>query len=401
MSRWIPGIAAVAAAGLAVGTIGLLPRGGAGPAPAAPAIAPAEHATTLAALRPPKRERPVIAILTLNAATEVTDFLSAYGVLARADVADVAVLAEHTAPVRLVPLSYGAPITLYSATLWIEPQATMRAFDERNPDGADYVVVPAIEPRDNRVVTDWIVAQRLKGAKIVSVCNGSLTLAAAGLLDGRRATAHWSGVPRLREAHPTMQWIRDRRYVVDDGVMTTTGITATIPAMVALAEAIAGRDRAEQLAAELGLDHWDERHDSSALQLRTEHRKTFVRNLLVFWRHETVAVPVSEGVDEIALGLTVDAWARTGLAEVATLTSGGGGVRSRHGLTIRPEAAAGSVHVDRTLPPPGPVAPARTVDRELANIAARYDRPTAELVALILEYPWATQGTTSAGRSDT
>ena len=81
--------------------------------------------------------------------------------------------------------------------------------------------------------------------------------------------------------------------------------------------------------------------------------------------------------------------------------SGGGAVRSRHGLILRPEAATASVHADLGLPSPEPAAAARTVDRELAHIAARYDRPTAELVALILEYPWPTQGSTSAGRSDT
>lgn len=72
---------------VAVLAVMLLPAGGAvsqSTAPAAPAIAPAEHARTIAGLRTPKRERPVIAIVALSAATEVTDFLSAYGVLARA-----------------------------------------------------------------------------------------------------------------------------------------------------------------------------------------------------------------------------------------------------------------------------------------------------------------------------
>jgi len=51
------------------------------PPPAAVAIDHAEHARTIEAMRPPRRARPVIALLTLNEATEVTDFLVPYGVL--------------------------------------------------------------------------------------------------------------------------------------------------------------------------------------------------------------------------------------------------------------------------------------------------------------------------------
>ena len=395
--RWIwIGLIGVLALSAGAAAIVLAPGRQRNPAPAAEAVAPAEQARTIAELRPPKRERPVIAIVTLNEATEVTDFLSSYGVLARAGVADVTVVAGRAEPVRLKPLSFGAPVQLYSAKLWIEPQATMREFDERHADGADYVVVPAIETRDDRAVTDWIVAQHRKGATIVSVCNGSLTLAAAGLLDGRRATAHWSGIPDLQAEHPTMQWVPDRRYVVDEGVMTTTGITATIPAMAALVEAIAGRAAAERVAAELGLEHWDARHRSSDFQLTGGHKKTFVRNTLSFWRHDTVGVPVQEGVDEIALGLTVDAYARTAMTRVLTIGTGGEAARSRHGLLIRPETAARGARVERLLPPARVDTPALALESALADIESHYGRPTAALVALIMEYPWSAEATTTA-----
>src|SRR5690606_13899753 len=58
-------------------------------AAAAPEIAEDEINATLAALKPQKRERPVIAIIGINDATEVTDYLTPYGILRRADVADV------------------------------------------------------------------------------------------------------------------------------------------------------------------------------------------------------------------------------------------------------------------------------------------------------------------------
>ena len=60
---------------------------------AAPPIATEEADATIAALKPPKRQRPLIAIVGINDATETTDYLMPYGILRRADVADVMVLA--------------------------------------------------------------------------------------------------------------------------------------------------------------------------------------------------------------------------------------------------------------------------------------------------------------------
>ena len=354
--------------------------------PAAAAVEDSEHARSIEAMRPPKRARPVIAILALNEATEVTDLLVPYGVLQRADVADVTVVAERAAPVPLHPFS---ALGRGPELLRIEPQLTARAFDERYPDGADYVVVPAMEPRNNQFVMDWIVAQQRKGAKIFSVCAGSLTLAAAGLLDGRRATTHWAYVRDLQKAHPTMQWVQDRRYVADNGISTSTGITASIPVTVALVEAIAGREKAALLAQDLGVSNWDARHRSSAFKLTWEHQKTFLRNWLSIWRRETLGVPVNEGVDEIALALTVDAYSRTALSTVVTVGNSGESVRSRHGLMIRPSTSRKVAAVDHVLPPPRSEAPALVIDRELAHIASRFGRPTADIVALVIEYPWS------------
>ena len=104
-----------------------------------------------------------------------------------------------------------------------------------------------------------------------------------------------------------------------DGISTSTGITASIPVTVALVEAIAGRTKAEQLARALGVANWDARHRSSAFQLTWEDQKAFLRNWLSFWRRETVGVPVSEGVDEIVLALTADAYSRTSLSRLPPL----------------------------------------------------------------------------------
>jgi hypothetical protein len=264
----------------------------------------------------------------------------------------------------------------------VEAERTRAQFDASCPEGADYVVVPAMEPHNDPAIIGWIKAQHGKGAKIVSVCDGSLTLAAAGLLDRRRATGHWYSIKRLQAEHPTMEWVRDRRYVVDRGVATSTGITASIPLMMALVEAIGGRAEAEKLSMSLGVARWDARHNSLAFHLTFGHRKAFVLNKLCFWRHQVVGIKVDDHVDEIALGLMVDAYSRTELAKVITVGGTGAFARSRHGLRLRPDASG----TDTSLEPQRHE-PAQTLDRELARIASRYGRPTAALVALVMEFP--------------
>lgn len=334
-------------------------------------VSPAEHQATIDALKP-RRRRPAIAVLALNAGTEVSDLLSSYGVLAESGVADVTVVAERADPIRLYPGRISA-----------EPHATTAQFDASYAEGADYVVVPAMEPHDDPSVIAWIKAQHAKGTKIVSVCAGAQTLATAGLLDGRKAASHWHYVAQIRAKHPAVQWVRDRRYVVDRCVATSTGITASIPLMTALVEAIGGRAEAQALSTRLGAAHWDARHDSAAFGLSMAHRMTFLRNKLSFWRHDAVRIKVDDGVDEIALGLMIDAHARTELSEVITVGGEGGAVQSRRGLRLRPDVPVGA---DPVLAPQSDQ-PARQIDRELARIASRHGDATAAFVALVMEYP--------------
>jgi len=333
-----------------------------------------EHQKTVEALKPPKRTRPAIALIAANDGTEVADFLTAYGVLKEANVADVTVVADRADPIRLYPSSIKA-----------ETQATTAEFDTSYPVGADYVVVPALLRPDDAAVIAFLKNQHERGATIVSICNGSLTMAAAGLLDGRKATAHWYEVAGIQARHPTMTRVRDRRYVVDNGIATSTGITASLPLMITLVEAIGGRDEAEKVAARVGLDNWDARHKSSDFKLTLEHRKTFIRNKLSIWRDETVGIKLGEGVDEIALGLMADAYARTELTELIAANGTSGQVQSRRGLTLLLDAPTKSVAF--VVEPPRDQ-PARVIDRELSRIATRYDAPTAAFVALTMEYPW-------------
>ena len=342
---------------------------------AAPPIARAEHDALIGALRPPRPRRPVIAVIGINAGTETTDYLMPYGILQRADVADVTLLATGPGPVSLFP------------ALTVMPQATTADFDARHPEGADYVIVPRLLHDDDPAALAWIRAQTARGAIVIGVCAGAKVVAAAGLLDGRRATTHWYYLDEMLERHPSIVYARDRRFVVDGRVATTTGITASMPMMLTLIEAIAGRARAAQVAQGLGVDRWDARHASAAFRFNRPFALTVTANILAFWNRERLGLEITPGIDEVSLALVADAWSRTYRSQVQTFAAGGGVGISRNGLRLIPDQIAGSWPDETRLPPIAARPPARALDDALTAIEARYGRGTANVVAQQLEYP--------------
>jgi transcriptional regulator GlxA family with amidase domain len=85
---------------------------------------------------------------------------------------------------------------------------TIDAFDVAEPLGDDYVVVPAFteEGLKDPALLAWQRAQSGKGATVVSICDGALAVANAGLFDGHRATGHWATDERRRAEHPAARW---------------------------------------------------------------------------------------------------------------------------------------------------------------------------------------------------
>jgi putative intracellular protease/amidase len=356
----------------------------AGTAAAATAPIPAQETrAALAALKPPKRARPLVAIIGINDATETTDYLMPYGILRRADVADVMTLATEPGPVRLYP------------ALTVEPDATVSEFDARHPDGADYVIVPAMSRDDDPAALRWIRSQSEKGATIIGVCAGAKVVAAAGLLDGRRATTHWYYLDAMLERSPSITYVADRRIVVDDGVATTTGISASMPMMLTLIEAIAGRERAESVAHGLGVRGWNARHDSGAFALTRPFATTVLGNVVAFWRREELGLELAPGMDEVSLALVADAWSRTYRSRAVTFAGAGaraagaatGAVETRNGARIVPDRSDPSRAPSQVLPTTADRAPAEALDHALRRIEGRYGERTASVVAMQLEYP--------------
>jgi putative intracellular protease/amidase len=342
--------------------------------PTPPPIAEEEAAATIASLTPPKRRRPLIAIVGINDASEATDYLMPYGILRRADVADVVALGTEPGPVALYP------------ALKVEPDATVAEFDAQYPEGADYVIVPAMSRDNDPAALRWIRSQAAKGTIVIGVCVGAKVVGAAGLLDDKRATTHWYYLRQLRRKHPKIRYVADRRLVVDNRVATTTGISASMPMSLILVEAIAGQDKAAAVARDLGLTHWNARHDSNAFRFTRRFALTAIGNTLAVWKREQLGIELMPGIDEVSLALVVDSWSRTSRSRAVTFSHSADAKPSRNGIRVLPDRVIASWPTRRLLPAVER-RPAEELDEALHRIADRYGMRTADFVAMQLEYP--------------
>ena len=314
------------------------------------------------------REQPVVAVIAQNRMTELADYVVPLGVLRRAGGAQVLALANEAAPIELMP------------ALRLRPDASIAEFRQRFPQGADYLIVPAVHDSRDPLLMDFIRQQAALGATLIGICDGVLPLAHAGLLQGRRATGHWYSRSQRLKDFPDTLWQDDRRYVVDGALMTTAGVSAALPASLALVEAIAGYSRAATLARELGVTSWSPEHHSQGFALGAQGYLTAAGNYLARWQHERFAVTLHDGLDEVALALRVDAWARTFRTQVYGVAAHP--VLSAGGLAFVPQRDGAG------LPalPGRQLDAAQAIDEALNGIAGRYGEATRRLVAVQLEH---------------
>ncbi len=153
---------------------------------------------------------------------------------------------DDTAPFRVFTVAAHLGTVVAIGGLRVLPE-----FDFKSAPPIDLLVVPGgFGTRlllENRPVLEWIGQVARRARHVTSVCTGSLLLARAGLLKGRRATTHWGALDLLASLDPTMTVERECR-VVEDGVVTSAGVSAGIDMALAVVESICGRAVADETA---------------------------------------------------------------------------------------------------------------------------------------------------------
>jgi putative intracellular protease/amidase len=178
-----------------------------------------------------------IAILLYDGFTAL-DAIGPYEVLSRLPGSSLTFVAQQAGPVR----TDNGILTILAE----------RAIDDVEPP--DIVLVPGgpgeVAARAGGPVLDWLRSVHETSTWTTSVCTGSLILAAAGLLEGKRATSHWLALAHLGRlgAVPVAE-----RVVFDGKIVTAAGVSAGIDMALALAARIAGDQVAQ--AIQLGIEY--------------------------------------------------------------------------------------------------------------------------------------------------
>ncbi|MER0423959.1 MULTISPECIES: DJ-1/PfpI family protein [Streptomyces] len=160
------------------------------------------------------------------------DAVGPYEILGRTPGAEVVFVAERT-----------GPVSNDSGSLQLVAHKTLAEVPS-----PDLVIVPGgpgqSDQMENATLLGWLRTADAATTWTTSVCTGSLLLAAAGLLEGRRATSHWLALEALQEfgAEPTGE-----RVVFDGKYVTAAGVSSGIDMGLALLGRIAGDDTARSV----------------------------------------------------------------------------------------------------------------------------------------------------------
>ena len=117
--------------------------------------------------------------------------------------------------------------------------------------GVDTLLVAggeAREPASDAEMRRWLRRIEPRVRRLGSVCTGAFILAAAGLLDGRRATTHWRSADALARQFPNVRVEADALFVCDGSIYTSAGVTAGMDLALALVEADLGGKLALEVA---------------------------------------------------------------------------------------------------------------------------------------------------------
>jgi transcriptional regulator GlxA family with amidase domain len=142
-------------------------------------------------------------------------------------------------------------------------------------------------------VLDYVRAAAANARRTASVCSGAFILAAAGLLEGRRATTHWSRTADFARRFPNVRLDPDRIFVKDGPVWTSAGITAGIDLALAMIAEDLGEEIARRTAQQLVVYRRRPGGQSQFSALLELERPDARFGALLGWARERLAEPLT------------------------------------------------------------------------------------------------------------
>jgi transcriptional regulator GlxA family with amidase domain len=141
----------------------------------------------------------------------------------------------------------------------------------------------------NAPIVRWLKRRSARGVAVASVCSGVGLVAAAGLLDGKRATTHWGLAERFRQRYPRVKWMPELMVTEDRGFYCGGGVNASLDLSIYLVERFCGHEIAMQTAKALLIETrraWQS--GFAIIPLKTDHSDDAISSAQE-WIHKNFA----------------------------------------------------------------------------------------------------------------
>jgi transcriptional regulator GlxA family with amidase domain len=153
-------------------------------------------------------------------------------------------------------------------------------------------------PQASPTLLTYLIAAARDTRRVASICTGAFILAEAGLLDGRRATTHWSLAAELAQRFPKIKVEGDRIFITDGHIWTSAGMSACIDLALSMVEKDLGSDIARSVARKLVLYHRRAGGQSQHSALLELHPKSDRIQAAINYARQHLGKPLS--VEELA-----------------------------------------------------------------------------------------------------
>ncbi len=285
--------------------------------------------------RTPTTGRQVVAVVLGRSGSDTADVFAPYEVFASSPAFAVYTIADSAAPASM------------DGGLSVLPSYTFADVAAGTAPAPDLIVVPAVNNPagpEEQPARDFVAGQYRNGARILGVCAGSRLLAASWILDGLRATSHWSRISDLESSNPAVTWVRGQRYVQDGRVTTTGGVTSSIWGSLKVMADLVGPAEATRVGTLIDYPGWSpDGPVAMPAQSFAAGDLSVLANMTFPWARPLIDVQLDDGVGEIDAAALLEVYSYSQVA-TANAVSATGTVTSRHGLLIRTVATGTRTH---------------------------------------------------------
>lgn len=346
------------------------------------------------------RSKQTAVILASNEGTEITDLLVPYEIFSASDKFNVYTVAPER---QISPLNGGVDII---------PHFSFAEFERNVGTNPDLIVIPAVHNWQNPALINWIIEHHNEKNYILSICEGARLLAATGLLENRQVTTHWLAIGSLKKQYPNTNWVKDVKYVEDGNIITSPGIiTGAINGSLHTLEKLTGKSVAREVAQKLNYSFTDSaQFESPSLELRDS---LWLLTAAYQWHKQNIGVFLNDGIDEINLTAVVDTYPQSFTAKTRSIAPERKIIHSQYGLNLVPRYDFATVtkldrllvlddrpHLDldtwakdkfhlepEYLDSLSKYSDRFIFDNVLQDLAQRENKPIAEIVAKVVEFP--------------